>query len=109
MFKPRPDFHLEINKVEIMRDDCNLKFSPVFFYQPPKKKKSGKKKKGKKSGKAKTPTVIDGISTEEMSKEQVSTFINMIWHDCCNLVPILFESGDGYVGCEAWWWVCAKF
>ena len=38
--------------------------------QPPKKKKSGKKgKKGKKS--AKTPTVIDGISTEEMSKEQV--------------------------------------
>ena len=43
-------------------------------FQPPKKKKSGKKgKKGKKSGKkAKTPTVIDGISTEEMSKEQVS-------------------------------------
>lgn len=44
---------------------------------PPKKKKSGKKgKKGKKSGKkAKTPTVIDGISTEEMSKEQLEEHI----------------------------------
>jgi len=40
---------------------------------PPKKKKgSGKKKK---SAKAKTPTVIDGISTEEMSKEQLEEHI----------------------------------
>ena len=41
--------------------------------QPPKKKgKKGKGKgKGKKSAKSKTPTVIDGVSTEEMTKEQV--------------------------------------
>ncbi|XP_067948059.1 dynein regulatory complex subunit 4-like [Watersipora subatra] len=39
---------------------------------PPKKKK-GSGKKGKKS--AKTPTVIDGISTEEMSKEQLEEHI----------------------------------
>lgn len=44
---------------------------------PPKKKKSGKKgKKGKKS--AKTPTVIDGISTEEMSKEQLEEHISRL-------------------------------
>ncbi|KAK6178474.1 hypothetical protein SNE40_013260 [Patella caerulea] len=43
---------------------------------PPKKKKSGKKKGGKKSGKkAKTPTVIDGVPTEEMSKEQLEEHI----------------------------------
>ncbi|ESO95089.1 hypothetical protein LOTGIDRAFT_215253 [Lottia gigantea] len=42
---------------------------------PPKKKKSGKKG-GKKSGKkAKTPTVIDGVPTEEMSKEQLEEHI----------------------------------
>ncbi|CAH1779599.1 unnamed protein product [Owenia fusiformis] len=40
---------------------------------PPKKGKKGKK--GKKSAKAKTPTVIDGISTEEMSKEQLEEHI----------------------------------
>ena len=39
------------------------------FFQPPKK--SAKKKGKKKSAKAKTPTIVDGISTEEMSKEQV--------------------------------------
>lgn len=39
---------------------------------PPKKKGGGKKKK---SAKAKTPTVIDGISTEEMSKEQLEEHI----------------------------------
>ena len=38
----------------------------------PPKKKGGKKKK---SAKAKTPTVIDGISTEEMSKEQLEEHI----------------------------------
>lgn len=38
---------------------------------PPKKKGGGKKK----SAKAKTPTVIDGISTEEMSKEQMEEHI----------------------------------
>lgn len=44
---------------------------------PPKKKKSGKKgKKGKKA--AKTPTVIDGISTEEMSKEQLEEHISRL-------------------------------
>ena len=44
---------------------------------PPKKKNSGNKgKKGQKSGKkAKTPTAIDGISTEEMSKEQLEEHI----------------------------------
>ncbi|KAJ8303478.1 hypothetical protein KUTeg_019874 [Tegillarca granosa] len=44
---------------------------------PPKKKKSGKKggKKGKKSGKAKSPAIIDGIPTEEMSKEQLEEHI----------------------------------
>ena len=45
-------------------------------FQPPKKK-SGKKKGKKKSAKAKTPTIVDGISTEEMSKDQVkyTTFV----------------------------------
>lgn len=44
--------------------------------QPPKKGK-GKKGKGKGKGKGKKngPTVIEGISTEEMSKEQVSFFV----------------------------------
>ena len=37
---------------------------------PPKKGK-GKKKGKKKSAKPKTPTVIDGMSTEEMTKEQL--------------------------------------
>nr|KAG5690590.1 hypothetical protein BaRGS_022594 [Batillaria attramentaria] len=46
---------------------------------PPKKKKSGKKgKKGKKGKSAKTPTVIDGISTEEMSKEQLEEHISRL-------------------------------
>lgn len=40
---------------------------------PPKKKSGGGKKK--KSAKAKTPTVIDGVSTEEMSKEQLEEHI----------------------------------
>jgi hypothetical protein len=34
--------------------------------------KGGKKGKGKAKGKNKTPTVIEGISTEEMTKEQVN-------------------------------------
>merc|ERR1712198_480800 len=42
------------------------------------KKKSGKKGKKKKSAKAKTPTVIDGISTEEMSKEQLEEHIGRL-------------------------------
>lgn len=42
---------------------------------PPKgKKKGGKKKKGSAKAK-KTPTVVDGISTEEMSKEQLEEHI----------------------------------
>lgn len=46
----------------------------------PPKKKSGKGKKGKKkkSAKSKTPTVIDGISTEEMSKEQLEEHIGRL-------------------------------
>lgn len=44
---------------------------------PPKKKKSGKKG-GKKGKSAKTPTVIDGISTEEMSKEQLEEHISRL-------------------------------
>ncbi|ELU06192.1 hypothetical protein CAPTEDRAFT_162685 [Capitella teleta] len=43
---------------------------------PPKAKAGKKGKKGKKkSAKAKTPTVIDGVSTEEMSKEQLEEHI----------------------------------
>ncbi|XP_020614848.1 growth arrest-specific protein 8-like [Orbicella faveolata] len=41
----------------------------------PPKKKSGKKKGKKKSAKSKTPTIVDGISTEEMSKEQLEEHI----------------------------------
>ncbi|VEL43572.1 unnamed protein product [Protopolystoma xenopodis] len=41
--------------------------------KPPKKKKSGKK--GKSSAGSKTPTVIDGVSTKEMSKEQLEEHI----------------------------------
>ncbi|XP_071957561.1 dynein regulatory complex subunit 4-like [Antedon mediterranea] len=47
----------------------------------PPKKKSGKGKKGgkkKKSAKSKTPTVIDGMSTEEMSKEQLEEHIGRL-------------------------------
>ena len=40
---------------------------------PPKR--SGK---GKKSAKSKTPTVIDGISTEEMTKEQLEEHIQRL-------------------------------
>jgi len=43
----------------------------------PPKKKGGKKGK-KKSAKAKTPTVIDGVSTEEMSKEQLEEHIKRL-------------------------------
>ena len=42
---------------------------------PPKK---GKKKGKKKSAKPKTPTVIDGMSTEEMSKEQLEEHIGRL-------------------------------
>lgn len=41
----------------------------------PPKKKSGKKKGKKKSAKSKTPTIVDGISTEEMTKEQLEEHI----------------------------------
>ena len=44
--------------------------------QPPKKKKGkgkGKGKKGKKAAKA--TAIIDGISTEDMTKEQVSVVV----------------------------------
>ncbi|KAF7255079.1 hypothetical protein EG68_07440 [Paragonimus skrjabini miyazakii] len=40
---------------------------------PPKRK--GGKKKGKKSSKSKTPTVVDGVSTVEMSHEQLEEHI----------------------------------
>ncbi|EDO41610.1 predicted protein [Nematostella vectensis] len=43
---------------------------------PPKKKSGKKKGKGKKkSAKSKTPTIVDGISTEEMTKEQLEEHI----------------------------------
>jgi len=44
--------------------------------QPPKANKGGKKA-GQKSKKktAKTPVVIDGITTEEMTKEQVGSVL----------------------------------
>ncbi|KAI0217609.1 Dynein regulatory complex subunit 4 [Lamellibrachia satsuma] len=42
---------------------------------PPKKKGKKGKGKGKKSAKSKTPTVIDGVSTEEMTKEQLEEHI----------------------------------
>ena len=53
----------------------SIEYSHTFacLPQPPKKKGGKKGKKGKKkSAKSKTPTVIDGVSTEEMSKEQVT-------------------------------------
>lgn len=50
--------------------NCLLSNS-IYHSQPPKKSGKGKKGKKKKSAKSKTPTVIDGISTEEMTKEQV--------------------------------------
>ena len=44
------------------------------FVQPKGKGKGkGKKGKGKGKGKGKASAVIDGISTEEMTKEQVAT------------------------------------
>ena len=46
-----------------------------LLHQQPPKKKSGKKKGKKKSAKSKTPTIVDGISTEEMSKEQLEEHI----------------------------------
>ena len=45
----------------------------ICVLQPPKKKGGKKGKKGKKSAKTKTPTIIDGVSAEEMTKEQAST------------------------------------
>ncbi|XP_076809971.1 dynein regulatory complex subunit 4-like [Clavelina lepadiformis] len=46
---------------------------------PPKKGKGKKGKKGKKkSAKPKTPTVVDGMSTEEMSKEQLEEHIGRL-------------------------------
>ncbi|XP_025116147.1 dynein regulatory complex subunit 4-like [Pomacea canaliculata] len=42
----------------------------------PPKKKGGKSAKGKKGGKA--PTVIDGVATEEMSKEQLEEHISRL-------------------------------
>ena len=50
----------------------------VFCLQPPKKKGGKKGKAKKKSAKTKTPTIIDGVSTEEMTKEQVWIF-HLIW------------------------------
>lgn len=41
----------------------------------PPKKKSGKKKNKKKSAKPKSATMVDGISTEEMTKEQLEEHI----------------------------------
>ena len=46
------------------------------WFQPPKKKGKKGKGKGKKSAKSKTPTVIDGVSTEEMTKEQVLVIVS---------------------------------
>ena len=46
------------------------------WFQPPKKKGKKGKGKGKKSAKSKTPTVIDGVSTEEMTKEQVRVIVS---------------------------------
>jgi hypothetical protein len=44
---------------------------------PPKKKGKGKKKKGSAKGKkAKTPTIIDGVPAEEMTKEQLQAHID---------------------------------
>ena len=41
----------------------------ILLFQPPKKKASGKKKPAKQ---AKAPTIVDGVSTEEMTKPQVN-------------------------------------
>ncbi|KAK2191116.1 hypothetical protein NP493_61g05046 [Ridgeia piscesae] len=50
-------------------------YNVSFLFQPPKKKGKKGKGKGKKSAKSKTPTVIDGVSTEEMTKEQLEEHI----------------------------------
>lgn len=42
-----------------------------LFWQPPKKKKGKGKGKGKGKKKAKATAIIDGLSTEDMTKEQV--------------------------------------
>ena len=47
-----------------------------LFAMAPKKGK--KKKSGKKRKSAKGPAVIDGISTEEMSKEQLEQHIHRL-------------------------------
>ena len=64
--------------------------SVLCVLQPPKKKAGKKGKKGKKkSAKAKTPTVIDGVSTEEMSKEQVRNyFIALLVRTVCSRLPV---------------------
>ena len=56
-----------------------IKITINFVVIQPPKKKGGKKGKKKKSAKAKTPTVIDGVSTEEMSKDQVGCFVILIY------------------------------
>lgn len=45
---------------------------------PPKGKKGGKKGGKKKSAKTKTPVVIDGIPTEEMTKEQLEEHVKRL-------------------------------
>eukprot|EP00112_Aurelia_sp_Birch-Aquarium-sp1_P000082 Seg1005.10 transcript_id=Seg1005.10/GoldUCD/mRNA.D3Y31 product="Dynein regulatory complex subunit 4" protein_id=Seg1005.10/GoldUCD/D3Y31 len=58
-------------------DKCysvEYKCKHMEIHEKPPKKKGGKKGK-KKAAKAKTPTIIDGISTEEMSKEQLEEHI----------------------------------
>ncbi len=42
------------------------------------KKKGVKKKVGKKSGSAKTPTIIDGVPVSDMSKEQLEGHVRRL-------------------------------
>lgn len=67
--------------------------------QPPKKKKKGGGKKGKGKGKdkAKAATVIDGLSTEDMTKEQVSdgggdSVYHSVWLSVCLSVRFSWRS-----------------
>jgi hypothetical protein len=53
----------------------------LFFFQAPKGKK-GKGKKGKAKN-PKTPTVVEGISTEEMTKEQVIIIVHYFFLFFC--------------------------
>ena len=54
-------------------------------------KKGKKKKSGKKRKSAKGPAIIDGISTEEMSKEQLEQHIHRLREGLFYLCVIFYD------------------